>query len=181
MAYQSLLPVGRPSDFPQALMDFSNAVCTPKRPGCENCCLAASCIAMAKGLVEKLPTKPSKVEKPLRRAIVFVAINHRGEVFLHRRPEKGLLGGMFGFPEIGLSAKMIDFSLDLKMAPFSAEWELLDEPVVHVFTHFTLEANIYLAHIDGRPDASNVSGQWQKPRPSDLPSLMRKILMASEV
>ena len=81
MAYQSLLPVGRPSDFPQALMDFSNAVCTPKRPGCGNCCLAASCIAMAKGIVEKLPIKPSKVEKPLRRAIVFVAINHRGEFF----------------------------------------------------------------------------------------------------
>ena len=179
MAYQSLLPVGRPSDFPQALMDFSSAVCTPKRPGCGNCCLATSCIARAKGFVERLPTKPSKVEKPLRRAIVFVAINNLGEFFLHQRPEKGLLGGMFGFPEIGLSAKMIDFSLDLKMAPFSVEWELLDEPVVHVFTHFTLEANIYLAHIDGRPDASSVSGQWLKPRPSDLPSLMRKILMAT--
>jgi A/G-specific adenine glycosylase len=179
MAYQSLLPVGRPSDFPQALMDFSSAVCTPKRPGCGNCCLATSCIARAKGFVERLPTKPSKVEKPLRRAIVFVAINNRGEFFLHQRPEKGLLGGMFGFPEIGLSAKMIDFSLDLKMAPFSVEWELLDEPVVHVFTHFTLEANIYVAHIDGRPDASSVNGQWLKPRPSDLPSLMRKILMAT--
>ena len=86
---------------------------------------------------------------------------------------------MFGFPEIGLSAKMIDFSLDLRMAPFSAEWELLDEPVVHVFTHFTLEANIYLAHMDGRPDASSVVGEWLKPRPSDLPSLMRKILMVT--
>ena len=86
---------------------------------------------------------------------------------------------MFGFPEIGLSAKMKDFSLDLKKAPFSAEWELLDEPVVHVFTHFTLEANIYFAQIDGRPDASSVSGHWLKPRPSDLPSLMRKILIAT--
>ena len=36
VAYQSLLPVVRPSDFPQALMDFPNAVCTPKRPGCES-------------------------------------------------------------------------------------------------------------------------------------------------
>ena len=171
--------MSRPSDFPQALMDFSNAVCTPKRPGCDRCCLAGSCIAIAKGIAEKLPIKPSKVEKPLRRAIVFVAINHRGEVFLHRRPEKGLLGGMFGFPEIGLSAKTIDFSLDQKMAPFSAEWELLDKPVVHVFTHFTLEANIYLSHLNGRPDATNVSGHWQKPRPSDLPSLMRKIWIAA--
>ena len=179
VAYKSLLPVGRPSDFPQALMDFSNAVCTPKRPGCEECCLAGSCIALAKGVVEELPTKPPKGEKPLRRAIVFVAINHLGEVFLHRRPEKGLLGGMFGFPEIGLSAKTIDFSLDQKMAPFPAEWGLLDETVVHVFTHFSLEAHIYCAQIDGRPDPSSGSGQWQKPRPSDLPSLMQKIWMTA--
>ena len=84
-----------------------------------------------------------------------------------------------GFLKSASQPKMIDFSLDSKMAPFSAEWGLLDEPVVHVFTHFTLEANIYFAHLDGRPDASSVSGQWQKPRPSDLPSLMRKIWMAT--
>ena len=52
---------------------------------------------------------------------------------------------MLGFPEIGLSAKTIDSSLDQKMAPFPAEWGLLDEPVVHVFTHFALEAHIYRA------------------------------------
>ena len=160
-------------------MDFANAVCTPKQPGCEGCCLAGSCIALAKGVAEELPIKPPKVEKLLRRAIVFVAINHLGEVFLHRRPEKGLLGGMFGFPEIGLSAKTIDFSLDQKMAPFPAEWGLLDETVVHVFTHFSLEAHIYCAQIDGRPDPSSGSGQWQKPRPSDLPSLMQKIWMTA--
>ena len=179
VAYRSLLPVGRPSDFPQALMDFSNAVCTPKRPGCEECCLAGSCIALAKGVVAKLPVKPLKLEQPLRRALVFVAINHLDEVFLHRRPEKGLLGGMFGFPEIGLSAKTIDFNLDQKMAPFPAEWGLLDETVLHVFTHFALEAHIYRAQIDGRPDPSSGSGQWQKPGPSDLPSLMRKIWMTA--
>jgi A/G-specific adenine glycosylase len=178
VAYKSLLPVGRPSDFPQALMDFANSVCTPKRPGCERCCLADSCIALARGNAEKLPVKPPKVEKPLRRAIFFVAINHRGEVFLHRRPEKGLLGGMLGFPESGLSAKTIDFSLDQKMAPFVAEWLLFGEPVMHAFTHFSLEAYIYLAHLDGRPSAGSLCGQWRKPRPTDLPSLMRKILMA---
>ena len=178
-AYQSLLPVSRPSDFPQALMDFSNAVCTPKRPGCDQCCLAGSCIALAKGVTEELPKKPPKAEKRLRRAIVFVAINHLGEIFLHRRPEKGLLGGMLGFPETGLSAKAIDSSLDQKMAPFPAEWKLLDEPVMHVFTHFVLEAHIYFAQIDGWPDARSGGGQWQRPRVSDLPSLMRKIWIAA--
>ena len=95
--YQSLLPVGRPSDFPQALMDFSNAICTPKRPGCGDCCLAASCIARAKGVVEKLPTKPPKAEKPLRRALVFVAMNHRGEFFCTDARMRDCLVACLGF------------------------------------------------------------------------------------
>ena len=83
--------------------------------------------------------------------------------FLAPAPGKGVARWNVWVSEIGLSAKMIDFSLDLKMKSFLLN-ELLDEPVVHVFTHFTLEANIYLAHIDGRPDASSVNGRWLKPR-----------------
>ncbi len=180
-AYKSLLPVERPSDLPQALMDFANAVCTPKRPGCEGCCLAGSCTALAKNIVEKLPEKPAKTEKPSRLAVAFVAVNHRGEVFLHRRPEKGLLGGMLGFPESGLSSKAIDTSLDHNAAPFKADWTLLDDPVSHVFTHFVLEAHIYLALVERQPDISlntAIKGQWQPPHPADLPSLMRKIWTA---
>lgn len=179
VAYQSLLPVDRPSDLPQALMDFANAICTPKRPECKECCLASTCNALAKGIAETLPIKRPKPEKPLRRAVVFVAINHQGEVFLHRRSEKGLLGGMLGFPEYGLSSKTKNIRLDSKAAPFPAEWGLLDEPVLHVFTHFSLEAYIFLAHVDGRPNVSNTIGQWQTPHPTNLPSLMRKIWLAA--
>ena len=94
--YQSLLPVGRPSDFPQALMDFSNAVCTPKRPGCG---LLSRCFlhCNGKGVVEKLPTKPPKAEKPLRRALVFVAMNHRGEFFCTDARIRGCLVACLGF------------------------------------------------------------------------------------
>ena len=180
MIYQSLLPVNRPSDFPQALMDFANSVCTSKLPKCMGCCLAESCVALAKDIVETLPIKPPKVAKPLRCASVFVAINHQGEVFLHRRPEKGLLGGMLGFPEVGLSSPTIDITFGPKAAPFPAEWDLLDETISHVFTHFTLEAHIYLAQVDGWPDARNMSGIWKKPHPDDLPSLMRKIWAAAK-
>ena len=182
VAYQSLLPVNRPSDLPQALMDFANAVCTPKRPRCKGCCLAGSCIALAKDIVETLPVKPLKTKKPVRRAVFFVAVNHHDEIFLQRRPEKGLLGRMLGFPETGLSSKAVEPSLDQNAAPFAAEWILLYEPVFHVFTHFTLEAHIYLAHVDGQADYSSagmINGQWRKPCPADLPSLMKKIWAAA--
>ena len=180
-AYAAILPVDRPSDWPQALMDFANAVCTPKKPLCDGCCFAESCQALARGLVDQLPVKPIKTPKPVRRAIAFVAVNDQGEIFLHRRPDKGLLGGMLAFPEIGLASKQADQNLDQTMAPFAADWVLRDEPVLHVFTHFALEMKICLASIEGTPQpiADDVKGHWAKPRPADLPSLMRKIWKAA--
>ena len=99
---------------------------------------------------------------------------------MHRRPDKGLLGGMLAFPEIGLASKQADQNLDQTMAPFAADWVLLDEPVLHVFTHFALEMKICLARIDGQPQpiAGGIKGHWVMPRPADLPSLMRKIWKA---
>jgi A/G-specific adenine glycosylase len=180
-AYAAILPVDRPSDWPQALMDFANAVCTPKQPLCDGCCFAESCQALARGLVDQLPVKPVKTPKPVRRAIAFVAVNDQGEIFLHRRPDKGLLGGMLAFPEIGLASKQADQNLDQTMAPFAADWVLLDEPVLHVFTHFALEMKICLASIEGTPQPiiDDIKGHWAKPRPADLPSLMRKIWKAA--
>ena len=180
-AYQTILPVDRPSDWPQALMDFANAVCTAKQPLCHGCCFADSCQALARGMVNQLPVKPVKTAKPVRRAIAFVAVNDRGEIFLHRRPDKGLLGGMLAFPETGLASKQADQKLDQTMAPFTADWVLLDEPVLHVFTHFALEMKICLARIDGQPQpiTGDITGHWVMPRPADLPSLMRKIWKAA--
>ena len=53
-AYQTILPVQRPSDFPQALMDFANALCSPMRPSCDVCPLSQSCEAYKKKLVSVL-------------------------------------------------------------------------------------------------------------------------------
>ncbi|MEL0063009.1 MAG: A/G-specific adenine glycosylase, partial [Candidatus Puniceispirillum sp.] len=95
-AYQTLLPLPRPSDVPQAMMDFANAVCLPKSPLCRHCPVAASCRGLACDMAESLPVKPAKLVKPTRQAIAFVAVNNAGEVFLQTRPEQGLFGGMLG-------------------------------------------------------------------------------------
>jgi len=174
--YQAQLPVMRPSDFPQALMDFANAVCTPKQPGCDHCPFASSCRGLALGIVYQLPVKPAKQPKPVRKVVAFVAVNRQGAVLLEQRPEKGLLGGMLGFPEVGLVLKeRPDDKVD-PSPPFAAHWVSLAPRVTHVFTHFIADVEVRLAEID--PDShvpSLENANWQRPRPSALPSLMRKI------
>ena len=183
-AYEAILPVARPSDFPQALMDFANAVCTVKQPGCAGCPFAGSCVAVARDMVTVLPVKPVRKAKPTRRATLFIAMNEHGEVYLLRRPDKGLLGGMQGFPETGLGEKNIGDICINDAAPFDADWAVLDEPVQHVFTHFLLSADLAIAHVQSdKFTASNLAGRWQVLNPGDLPSLMRKAwkLAASEL
>ena len=176
-AYEQCRPTARPSDFPQALMDFANAVCTPKAPGCGICPLANACRAYADDMAEQLPFKAPKRQKPTRRGVAFVAINQDGEAFLERRPDQGLLGGMVAFPSVGWT--QTDWSdADVRAAdsaaPFAADWHQLPEQVHHVFTHFELEMTIYYAETNGSFIGAN-SGWWQVPQPSQLPSLMRKV------
>ena len=182
-AYEQCRPTARPSDFPQALMDLANAVCTSKAPGCRICPLANACVGYADDIAEQLPFKALNRKKPTRRGVVFVAINQNGEAFLERRPDKGLLGGMLAFPSVGwtqgdLSAA--DVHAADSAAPFVANWRRLPKPVNHVFTHFALEMTIYYAETDGTLTGAN-NGWWQVPQPSDLPSLMRKVWKQVEI
>lgn len=174
--YADSRPDTRPSDFPQALMDFANAVCTPKMPGCSRCPLASSCRGYGDGIAEQLPRKAAKPAKPRRRGVAFVAINQHGEVFVERRPDSGLLGGMTAFPSSGWTqAHRSDAdAAPFDAAPFDADWQKLQPAVQHVFTHFALDMTVYVAGVHA-PLPVTGSGWWQKPQPSQLPSLMRKI------
>ena len=49
-----------------------------------------------------------------------------------------MLGGMRALPDDGWSAQKDGDGL----APFAADWQILPQPVAHVFTHFTLSLNI---------------------------------------
>jgi A/G-specific adenine glycosylase len=182
VAYADSRPDARPSDFPQALMDFANAVCTPKMPDCSRCPLASSCRGYADGIAEQLPHKAAKPAKPRRRGVAFVAINQHGEVFVERRPDSGLLGGMTAFPSSGWTQAHrsdADAGAAADAAPFDADWQKLQPAVQHVFTHFALDMTVYVATVHA-PLPATSSGWWQKPQPSQLPSLMRKIWKQAE-
>ena len=185
-AYAAQHPGVRPSDFPQALMDFANAVCTPKAPACGSCPLAAGCAAAAAGTPEIWPVKALKKPKPDRQGVAFVARNDKGEAWLVKRPERGLLGGMLAFPSAGWTSAdgVVDPARPLDAAPFAADWHLQPDTLTHVFTHFRLTMRVAVADM-GSPDMAGLitaegSGSWQRVRPASLPTLMRKVWKLTE-
>ena len=93
-----LLDPRRPGDFNEALMELGATVCTPKSPRCGACPVAAHCRARSAGTVLERPA-PRRVPKPRRAEYaVAVAVDERGRALLVRRPEPGLLAGMWEFP-----------------------------------------------------------------------------------
>lgn len=93
----SLVPESAPGDYNQALMDLGALVCLPKIPRCEACPLNGLCAARRAGRERELPVKPPKGDKRLeRRGVAVVFAGKR--VLVRKRPEKGLLAGLYEFP-----------------------------------------------------------------------------------
>ncbi len=171
----SFLSHARPGDFAQALMDLGATICTPRAPQCLLCPLAAGCAAARLGTPEAFPVKPEKTKKPHRRGAAFIL--RRGEtVLLRRRPEKGLLGGMFGFPSTPLEQDVPPQEMAAH-APLKARWRPLPGAVRHVFTHFSLELCVFAAETAKAPSIGE-NCRWANACGIDkegLPTLMRKV------
>lgn len=165
----ALTPDTRPGDYAQAVMDLGATICTPKSPSCGICPLMGSCAARNSGTAAALPAKTPKKAKPTRYGTVYVVRSTDGAWLMERRPDKGLLGGMLGWP----GSPWTDATQEA--APLWAEWSTLNEQVRHTFTHFHLILTVKSAIVPAGTTAK--SGFFLQPkdfRPSDLPTVMRK-------
>jgi A/G-specific adenine glycosylase len=171
-----LVPSTRPGDFAQALMDLGSAICLPEQPRCGDCPIAQFCKARRLGLTQVLPVKKQKSPRRLTRAVAFVAIDAAGSVYLVRRPEDGLFGGMMQPPLTAMRKSFPALREALRDAPFSGVWKLRPGKVRHMLTHLELEVRTYVANFTARP---NGEGIWLTPDEfgaAALPTAMRKIL-----
>lgn len=100
----ALVPEDRPGDFNQALMELGATVCTPRSPECDRCPVAVLCRARANGTVAERPRPKRKRALPEDDVATAVLVSPSGRYLLVRRPEEGLLGGMWEFPGTAVRA-----------------------------------------------------------------------------
>jgi len=165
-----LTPTHRPGCHAQALMDLGATICTPKSPACGICPVMQACAGRRQGIAADLPTKSPKKAKPTRFGIAYLARRADGAVLLETRPEKGLLGGMLGWP----GSDWVEGE-PLRMPPISTTWHDPGLEVRHTFTHFHLRLSLRLAIVDDSVEPNRGSFVDKHAfRPSDLPTVMRK-------
>jgi A/G-specific adenine glycosylase len=171
-----MLPSSRVGDYSQAVMDLGATICTPRNPSCGICPWYQGCKAQAAGVEKYLPNKIAKAKKPTRYGTCFVAVRMDGAVLLERRPDKGLLGGMLGWP----GSEWTENSAEPD-PPFGADWTILPEEVRHTFTHFHLKLRVAFAYVPNEITHNN--GHFVDITAFDennLPTVMRKVWRLSE-
>ncbi len=159
-----LIPAERPGDFNQAFMDLGAMICLPKAPTCISCPIQAWCQAYALGLQDKLPLRPKKASLPLV-TVGAAIIRLDSLVLIARRPQKGLLAGLWEFPGGKLEPQDADIQacirreimeeLQLKVTPYQ-----FFGSYCHTYTHFKLSLEAWFCRLDARqtiPERSNLA------------------------
>ena len=89
-----------PGDFNQALMELGACVCIPNgEPLCESCPVQTYCKAYADHITDRIPYKPPKQPRKKQQRTVFVLADDTC-MAVAKRPEKGLLAGMYELPAV---------------------------------------------------------------------------------
>lgn len=92
-------------DFNQSLMELGATICIPNgKPLCEQCPVMHLCKAFREGRETELPVKSGKKERRIEHRAVFL-VSCGDRTLLHRRPEKGLLAGLWEFPNVTVGKK----------------------------------------------------------------------------
>jgi A/G-specific adenine glycosylase len=148
---QALLDTERPGDYNQALMDLGATVCAPRDPDCTACPIADPCKARTLGIQRDLPRK-SKRPPRKQRTEVAVILRRDTALLVARRPDDGLLGGMWEFPTVPAGPKRLKSNWGValsKRTGLNVTVERKFQTLHHTFTHFDLELHAYEGAAEG--------------------------------
>ena len=95
---RKVYPKDSASEFTQSIMDLGATVCLPGSPRCDICPLAALCLGFRSGEAPALPVRKKTPARRVERKTVFLLRSAQGRTALRKRPETGILAGLWEYP-----------------------------------------------------------------------------------
>ncbi len=175
-----ILPEQNAGDFNQALMELGATICLPQTPSCSRCPVCESCRAYQRGIQDRIPVRIGKQTLPHHTMLVALIQNGRG-LLIGPRPERGLLAGLWSFPEMdwneATTTRRIEKAIEKQLGLKTNLLRPL-EPVVHTFSHKRITYYPYL--FDCISTQNRLPGPWRwiphaKIDDYPLPNATRKI------
>lgn len=125
----------RPGDFNQSIMELGEVVCIPNgAPLCDRCPLRETCQARAFQCQEEYPKKAEKKPRRIEQRTIYV-YEYGGRIGIRKRPEKGLLAGLYEFPAKESFQTMTELKEECEERGFSGSLIASLGEAKHIFSH----------------------------------------------
>jgi A/G-specific adenine glycosylase len=132
-------PNTRNNDYTQAIMDLGATLCTRYNPDCGRCPVQQGCQAYQHKTQTEYPNPKPKKNKPSRSITMLVYQNKQGQIYLEKRPSKGIWGGLWSFKECEDSSQEV--LRTIQQFDTNAHINRALQPIKHSFTHYHLIIN----------------------------------------
>ena len=144
---EQLTPEQSSGAYNQAMMDIGAMICTRTRPLCEQCPVNQTCIARANQSIAQYPEKKPKKKNPIKTTHMII-FRHNAQILLEKRPQTGIWGGLWCFPQCEETADIISVA---QQYGFTEQQRQKLPAFRHTFSHFHLDCHPIL--IDITPSA----------------------------
>ena len=145
--------------YTQAIMDLGATICR-RRPDCVACPLVVGCLANANGRQLAVPERKPTGERKERDVFMLIARLPDGSVYLERRPDKGIWGGLWSFPEIEMASDASEWCQTTLSCRVENSRPL--EQVKHSLTHFEMNIRPILLNVVPNGVADRIMDDGQK-------------------
>ena len=146
--FEGIIDRDRPGAFNQALMDLGATVCLPNTaPRCGECPWKDACAAHAEGRETELPVRIKKQKKTTEKMTVLL-IRHGDRIVLRKRPEEGLLAGLYEFPNVPGHLTQKEAAAATEELGFTPLRLTKLPPAKHIFSHKVWDMTAYEIRAD---------------------------------
>ena len=163
--------------FNEGLMELGELICLPNgAPLCEKCPLKEYCTAYQNNLTAEIPVRIKTVKRRRADLSVFIITASDGRIALEKRPDTGLLQGLYQLPNIE------DFHDDASLINTLQEWGLQPKRMdyikdaKHVFTHIDWHMKAYRVETDHTSDRFIWTTEEELAGAYPLPTAFQKLL-----
>lgn len=147
-ALERIIPENAVGDFNQGLIELGAIVCVPNgEPKCEECPVAEFCEARKQGMTAEIPVRSKGKVRRIEERTVFVFRDGK-QLAIRKRPERGLLAGLYEFPsESGRMSLEEASAYSKKIGLMPVRMKELGE-AKHIFSHIEWRMTGYEILVD---------------------------------
>lgn len=136
-----IIPLHAPDKFTQAMMELGATVCLPNgAPQCQRCPARDFCVAYAQDSWSRIPVKAPKRPRRIEERTVWLLM-HENRVALRQRPPKGLLAGLWEFPNELEGQLPLEWTGDMPQGRFGGVAR-------HIFSHVEWHLTAQVVHLE---------------------------------